>query len=347
MILTIYALLFICVGGVGGETPLFATVSGLVKNDTLNIRKNPDYKSAKVGALFSQMYVGVERCRSFKHSIWCKVYHLAQNYENFKSGWVNAKYLKTYNKGYVIIDGKPNCDYVLRCVKSKCEIVQSYETNKKNKISALQTKWIEREHLKAASHFGAMSPKGEGYCTNGNYIQEYLREKRLRLLPEQTHDEAKKRAIIFAVALSSLGNSENILSYLHPKKGIVMTWNVLFGGKEDMCFGYSDIKNIKKNRHRKIDWGQTYVKGDDVFMSLYDYMKMMTGSIADISRVEKLKDLKGFHCSPEAQCRGYEMFWINETSDSKEYDWLGLVVILEKYHTRWYVVAILRDRWTI
>ena len=55
-----------------------------------------------------------------------------------------------------------------------------------------------------------------------------------------------------------------------------MTWNVRFGGEKDMQFGYSAIKNMEKNREQKIDWGQTFGKGDDVLMSLYDYIKILT-----------------------------------------------------------------------
>ena len=82
-------------------------------------------------------------------------------------------------------------------------------------------------------------------------------------------------------------------------------------------------------------------------MSLYSYFKILTRPIRAITKVEKLKNLKGFENHSSTNQIGYEVFWINEKSDTKEYDYLGLVVILEEYLGKWYVVGLLRDRWTI
>ena len=82
-------------------------------------------------------------------------------------------------------------------------------------------------------------------------------------------------------------------------------------------------------------------------MSLYDYMLKLAKPLNDISKIEKLKTLKGFHCPSGMKCKGYEVFWIHERSETKEYDWQGLVVILEKYQGKWYVAGLFRDRWTI
>ncbi len=338
------------------ETPLFATVINLQENDTLNVREKPDYHTKKTGTLPLYAYVGVDSCKRVGDSTWCKVFHLAQQvYDGFgwdaKPGWVNARYLELDNEGYVIIDGKPDCDYALRCQKGKCEVVESYETNNQNELTSMKTKWIERRRLKASSNFGAMTEdiEASGYCTNGKYIQDYLHQKKINTLRRKNNDKIRQRVIAFVDDLSNnvVRDKENILPYLHPKKGVVMTWNVRFGGKEDMSFGYTDIKNIEKNRYQKIHWGQTYGKGDDVFMSLYDYVSALTKSFKDISKVEALKDLKGFRCPPKRECVGYEVFWIDKKSDTKEFDWQGLIVILQKYKNSWYVVGLLRDRWTI
>lgn len=337
------------------DDPLFASVINLKENDTLNVRSTPDYRSSKTGTLPIDALVGVDSCKQVGHSIWCKVFHLAQrDYDGFgwdaKPGWVNARYLKPNNEGYVIIDGKPDCDYALRCQKGKCEVVESYETDQQYEITSIKTKWIDRNRLKASTNFGAMTeePEASGYCTRGNYIRDYLHQKKLHELERNNHDNLQKRVISFVDDLNNIvHDNENILPYLYPEKGIVTTWNVRFGGKEDILFGYSDIKNIKKNRYQKMHWGHTYGKGDDVFMSLYDYVSALTRPFKDISKIEALKNLKGFKCPTNSECKGYEVFWLNDNSDTKEYDWLGLVVILEKYQGKWYVVAILRDRWTI
>ena len=246
---------------------------------------------------------------------------------------------------YVIIDKKRNCDYVLRCKEGKCEVVSSYVIDENYEITSIKTKWIAREDLKGESNFGAVPE--DGYCTMGNRVEDYLEKKRYNELFMQDSDSVQHRAIAFAMTLRTPYKSDKIIPYMHPKKGIVMTWAVRFGASIDMRFGYSDIKDIYTYSKKKIHWGKTYGKGDDVFMNLYTYMDMLTRPISDITKVEKLTDLKGFKCHPSSECKGYEIFWINEESETKEYDYLGLVIILEKFEGQWYVVGMLRDRWTI
>ena len=111
-------------------TALFGRVVNIDHNDTLNVRSQPDHRSKKVGALPLDAYVGIETRTKAKKRLWCRVYPMVQQwYEKFgdKShiGWVNSKYLKFHNSGYVIIDGKKNCDYALRCKEGKCEIIKS------------------------------------------------------------------------------------------------------------------------------------------------------------------------------------------------------------------------------
>lgn len=333
---------------------LFATVVNLTENDTLSVRKKPNYHAKKIGALPTDAYVGLGICKEVGHTTWCEVHHVAlRDYANFgydaKQGWVNARYLKFIDNGYVIIDKKPNCDYALNCMESMCEVVTDYTMDTASNIVSLITKKIERERLYAESNFGAMDENSDGYCTSGGMIEYYLTKKRTHELLKEDNDSIKKRVIDIVDVIGGIkyDGAQNFIPYLHPLKGITMTWNVRFGGKEDLYFGYSDIKNIEKKRYQKIDWGQTYGKGDDVFMSLYDYMNSLNFPVYDITKIETLKDLKGFNCHSQSECKGYEVFWINNTSETKEYDWLGLVIILEKYQGSWYVVGLLRDRWTI
>jgi uncharacterized protein YraI len=100
--------------------PLFATVVGVAKNDSLNVRAEPDYRSAKVASLPNGGYVGVDRCLKKGASTWCRIHHLSQyDYEGYgwdaPGGWVNAGYLHFGDRGYVLVDGKGNCDYVTGC----------------------------------------------------------------------------------------------------------------------------------------------------------------------------------------------------------------------------------------
>ncbi len=139
---------------------------------------------------------------------------------------------------------------------------------------------------------------------------------------------------------------DGFLNSIHPKKGVRMTWNTYFDVRGDILFTRSDIKRYIKNPSKKIFWGYTDGKGDEVYLNLRDYMLKLTKPI-DINRVEELTNLKRFNCSLKHQCKGYELFWINEKPEKTYQDWQGLVVIVEKYQGKWYVVGLLRDRWTI
>ncbi len=334
---------------------LFATVVNVAENDTLNVRESSEYHSKKTGALPQDAFVGINYCKKVGKSTWCKIFHITQrDYEEFgydaKDGWVNARYLKFDNRGYVIIDGKPKCDYALRCKDSKCEVVIDYMTNPNtNNITSLKTQWIKRDQLKASSNFGAVGDARDGYCTKGTYIEDFLKTQKEKKILLTVSNPLRKKVLEIVSLLNGVryGGIDEFMEYMHPQKGIVMTGNVYFGGKEDLTFTHSDIKNLEKNRFKKIHWGYTYGKGDEVRMSLYDYMSKLTKHFNDISKIEKLKTLKRFHCPSGMECKGYEVFWINEKSETKEYDWQGLVLIFEKYRGKWYVVGLMRDRWTI
>ncbi len=324
---------------------LFAEVDGVASNDTLNVRVAPNYHSKKTGALPQYAFVGVDYCKKVGKSTWCKIFPIAQR-DYFKAGWVNARYLKFYdNRGYVIVDGKPKCDYALRCKNSKCEVVTDYAINPDtNDITSLKTQWIKRDRLKGSSNFGAISDLRDGYCTSGYHIEEFLeRQKKIKQLGKESQ---KVFDILSILSYFDTMGINGFLNSIHPKKGVIMTWNISFGGKEDIVFTKSDIKRYIDNPSKKIFWGYSNGKGDKIYFSLNDYMSKLTRPI-DISKIEKLKNLKGFHCSPKSECKAYEVFWIDEHSKTKDYDWQGLVVVLKKYHDKWYVVGLLRDRWTI
>ncbi len=157
--------------------PLFVTVTGVAEDDVLNIRQEPDYHSLKVGSQVPDAYMAVERCVEVGGATWCKVYEVAQYFysEDFKPGWVNARFLKLNNKGYVSIDGKRNCDYVIGCKADKCELVTSYEADENGSAISIKTKWVERSRLEGESHFSAMPDDADGYCNIGQFVDDYLK----------------------------------------------------------------------------------------------------------------------------------------------------------------------------
>ncbi|MBN2768378.1 MAG: hypothetical protein JXQ68_04695 [Campylobacterales bacterium] len=158
---------------------LFVAVVGVAEDDVLNIRQEPDYHSPKVGSQVPNAYMAVDWCVEVEGATWCRVYEVAQyNYsEDFRPGWVNARFLKPNNKGYVSIDGKRNCDYVIGCEADKCEVIASYEDDENLSITNIKTEWIERSRLKGESHFSAMPDGADGYCNIHQFIDDYLKKE--------------------------------------------------------------------------------------------------------------------------------------------------------------------------
>lgn len=335
--------------------PLFASAIDVEKGDVLNVRAKPSHKSTKVADIPSTydfpFTFGVEKCTSVKSSIWCRVYPIAQHWsENFGgdvAGWVNARYLRFSNRGYVIVNGRKNCDYALSCHNNKCEVVYDLIAEDQNRVKKIKTKWVERKYLKGESNFGVTPDNVDGYCNSRMYIEDCIARENIKKLSQYNSGLTYDTAMKVAQSLRDPAVGEKLQAYIHPIKGVVVTWNVLFGGKEDKVFSKQDILEVRDWHKDKIHWGHTYGKGDAVVMNLANHLKMFARPIRNITKVEKLKELKGFMQSDNNQRVGYEVFWINEESETKEYDYLGLVVMLEKYQDKWYVVGLLRDRWTI
>ena len=182
--------LFISIGLWAESSALFGKVINVTKNDTLNVRSQSNYEAKKVGEIPSGAYMGIEQCKTVMNSTWCRVYPLVQNfYENFweekNIGWVNARYLKLSNRGYVNITGEEkNCFYSLKCRdtanKKECLVVYDLKYDyEKDKMIEMKSKWIERKKLKGESMFGAVSENREinpegGYCTKAKMIDNYL-----------------------------------------------------------------------------------------------------------------------------------------------------------------------------
>jgi len=152
---------------------LFGKVTGVASEDILNVRAQPNYKAHKVGSLPADAYIGIERCKKIGQSRWCRVYQLVQNYysEDFHPGWVNARFLKPQNRGYVVIKNrKNNCYYAVQCKQGRCEVLMNASFDDKQTLLGVQKEWIDRRLLRGESRFGAASNDMEGYCTIDNYL---------------------------------------------------------------------------------------------------------------------------------------------------------------------------------
>ena len=162
----------------GNTLALFGEVINVAPNDTLNVRINPNYKSKKIAQLLPGTVIGIDRCIKKGKSKWCKTHSITDVDASYSSGWVNAKYLKFRNRGYVNIVGREsNCLYSIKCNKGRCLIVYDLNYNYDlDKMVSIKTKWIDRKKLKGASKFSALNKNSDGgYCTAGELIESYLK----------------------------------------------------------------------------------------------------------------------------------------------------------------------------
>jgi len=117
-----------------------AKVIHVPKNDVLNIRSKPSYKSKKLGSLQPGETVQIDYCLDSPRSTWCKIYpavNINLGVAQPPSGYVNAYFLEFTNNGYVNIKNrKSNCDYLLKCKNSKC-LILSYDG----------LEWIDRSFI--------------------------------------------------------------------------------------------------------------------------------------------------------------------------------------------------------
>ncbi len=252
---------------------LFATVINVANNDMLNVREKPDYHSRKVGTFPNGAEVYIDKCVKTAHSRWCYIHPDSLIDYGGTSGWVNAKFLRESNYGYVRIKGhKNNCFVSLKCQDKKCLIVTKLLG--KETVTGLETEWFERSRLIAADKFSAMKDTEEGYCVSLSYIDEFLQKRNSQLSGETHHNTAFDRAEMMIEALSDK-NLSDIISLIHPVKGIRLSEMIIFGSKNDKLFSRSKFKHYWNNG-RKIKCGYTYGRGDPIVKNLKEYVDSLS-----------------------------------------------------------------------
>jgi hypothetical protein len=320
------------------QNALFAKIVHVKNNDTLNVREKADYKSKKMTELDYNMVVGLSgTCKKVGKSTWCRVYELAA-YGGNQEGWVNAYYLKPYSEGFVTVKGyEKNCQYALECAnkegKKQCLAILEPEKD---------AEWVERSLLRGESQFGAAPEDMDGYCTRGAWLEPYLKKYK------QYATDTEMKNVIYPLlnALEKKDPAKDIAALIHPALGITLTEMVRFGSKDDIHFSRTSFINTMRN-NKKLFWGHSYGKGDEIYKTLSAYFNDLHREGSKVTKTVPLDTLKGFTSSGGESLKGLEVYWINESSKTKEYDYLGMVVILSQYDGKWYVVGLLRDRWTI
>jgi len=330
MILFVFAIL-LNAQDIAKSPPLFGKVVRIDKDDILNVRIKPDYHSAKLASLPLNAYVGIDNCKKIRKSIWCQVHHLPlQDYEGYgygvPSGWVNARFLDFDNTGYVLVDHKASCDYVVGCDNGFCKLVTDIKEDSNYDIVSLKTKLLKRDRLFATNHFGAMYENGDGYCIIGRKISDFFDK-------QQAKDTAKSFFENFDVKHPS-----KIAKYIHPKLGVMVAFDTHFISK-DKIFTSFEIETM--DDVLKILWG--YEVNEEPFnATLYGFLKTFK-STKPLKEINKLDTTKGFGCD---KCIAYEFLQYDKAPEL-DFSWQGMVIVLKRYDDRWYVVGLLKDRWSI
>lgn len=321
-------------GGVlrADTTPLFAWIANVPKHDVLNVRALPDYRAAKVAAIASDApySLKVYRCKKVsKRSRWCLV-SPAELYgvgvPDFK-GWVNARYLTFFDNGYVLVDGKGGCDYALQCAKGMCELVD--EIVRVGGVYLLRsTRKVARKRLSPSNRFEAMDEEGDGYCTLDTYLS--------------SASQPKGAVALFFDALRR-GDTEAAAAQIHPKEGLLLSDHIVFG-VQDVHFMPDAFQSAWKRNAKRIP---PYAEeGDDAALAprgLRDFF----AQFPPLEEAEVLRERSDFagYANRTKGIKAVELGWNVHTGTPRQK--VYAVAIVERYGTRWYLVALLRKRWTI
>ena len=323
--------------------PLFGAVTGVAEDDVLNVRSRPDYRAPKTGTLPPEAVVGVEQCKRVGRSTWCRVHHLAQHdYEGFgwdaKPGWVNARFLAGFNRGYVLIDGKATCAYAMSCKGGICDVVTDFKQDKAYNVIGLIRQKIPRSRLRAASRFDAMGSEEGGYCVADHWIEEYLKH-------QKTATDSPKSLSRKVVQWIHAGDIDALARHIHPRRGVRLSWQTDFREPRSHTFSRDQLRAAYRSR-KELDWGTDSAKGDPIRMDLECFFLALTREPSNITK-RYTCNYRGFTARHSNPMSCIEAKWINPQSETRDYDWLGLVVVMEQYKGKWYVVGLLHDRWEI
>jgi len=324
---------------------LFATITNVASDDTLSVRVKPNWRSRKITELPPNELVGVDECIKSGRSTWCKVHNVDRNIGQYHEygeklpGWVNARYLKFTNHGYVAINGKKHCDYAISCDGGKCKVVTN-TTMRNGNVIAIKIKNYSRSSLKGIGELNIPSGS-EGYPCNrvGGNIEIYLEKHPNKSLALGSKVRAKQ----FLKALQSQ-NITQIKKFIHPTLGITVTNKLSFSEFGAKHLSKNAFVRFYQNRH-KLNWGRDYAKGEIVKISLKKLM-LLKYPANRVSKVSNLANLKHFKPINGYILKGYEFFWKGVGKEAN-YNWLGADIILSKKGGKWYVVGFLWNRWTI
>ena len=297
--------------------PIMAYVKNVPKRDVLNIRAKPSFRSPKVGYLKNGEDVEVFKCvRVGSKSIWCKVgFFGIKDYEGYKdinSGWVNAKYLDTTYRYFVIDNSVDNeedagCLYSLECKNGFCKVYNG------SRIYS-----VKRQNLSAFFPYG-------GHCNHIN-------------LDKLKNNKSSKKTAKEIISAIKNCNFSKFTRYIHPNAGITLSY-------------FPDFYRVKNNLNRglfasyyhnrkKLYWGESEGRGDKIKLNLKNYCKEISKAVKKPTQLKRVS-LKQIGFKPVKGAVAYKY------SKQKNHGWSGAILVLKKYNDKWYLIGLAYDRWTI
>ena len=332
---TLFGLLTAAVAALEPADALFGRVTGVADDDVLNVRARPEVRAPKLGTVPPYATVGIQTCRRRSRSLWCRIFPLAQNGYDGPAGWVNARYLKLSDRGYVLIDGRGNCDYALSCSRGICDVVTAYYGA--GAIHAVDRQRIARSRLRAAGRFEALEKNGEGYCSGEERILDWLAKHPGGY---RFGDDPAWRRLKEILWNFDPDRPEILAPYIHPRRGLTLSYFPRFGPEVDRHFTVEDLRH---HSEKKILWGYTEGRGDAVRLSLRELLLTFPWDLDRLRERKRIAVPRAFKCQT---CRVYIIYWYKHPRE-EDHSWQGLVAVLAPWKGRWYLIALRREYWTI
>jgi uncharacterized protein YraI len=335
LFVTLLGLLTAAAAALEPADALFGRVTGVADDDALNVRARPELRAPKLGAIPPYATVGIRKCRRRGRSLWCEIFPLAQNGYDGPAGWVNARYLKLSDRGYVLIDGWGKCDYALSCSRGFCDVVTAYYGA--GAIHAVDRQRIARSRLRAAGRFEALEKNGEGYCSGEERILDWLAKHPGGY---RFGDDPAWRRLTEALWHLDPGQPGALAPYIHPRRGLTLSYFPRFGPEVDRHFTPEDF--VRSDR-KKILWSVTEGKGEEIRLSLSGFLRTLPRELDRLRERRRIEVPRELNCR---KCRAYVIYWY-ERPREEDPGWQGLVAVLAPWQGQWYLIALRRDYWTI
>ncbi|WP_300362378.1 hypothetical protein [Hydrogenimonas sp.] len=331
---TLFSLFWIALA-FGGPLPCPEALHGTAARP-LPIHQSPDPNSPVLATATAEESVRlkIHRCQTHADTLWCEVsalesYVPMEAIEKLRKGWVEAEGLKcTDEGGYVLVDGEGACRYALGCGRDGCEVIEDFfEVG--GFLLPTKTRRIPRSHLLAANRFEAMGDEGEGYCTLDTYlVTPESPEGRLMGFLDSLHTDAYRKAA----------------GFIHPKEGIVLTDWPAFGGPIRHFMPEAFAKALARN----LPVVPRYQGGNDETpqtpIGVRDLLTSRFPPLTEAATLQRTKELAGYPnlAGPPV---AVEITW--DTADGMPQGMIHMIAIMTRYQNRWYIVGIVRKRWTI